>query len=511
MNISIIEMHAVRFCPDSDTDALNDEFMIRLGMPHRYQPARLAISRSLSIPDIPPAVETKSSRTITGDTLFGSNEYLSVWIALIVEHAGDANIDKARLIELVASHWRRGIMLLDSEWQKSEQSMANFLNRLVDAAEIPRNLPAGTSQLGGTHAGDIGGFSNDLITVPIGDVSEDVATKEKIEWQLNGAGGSPHSAIMGAVGSGKTRTAVSMLRSIHEQDPNVPLIAFDFKGDLGGGTGTYQVDEMFGARIISPPREPIPLNVLTLHSNEELDISNAAMHFRDAFSNLKGTRLGDRQRDAVYEAARQALSANSPCELQHILNTLVSTYEEREMREDGAVSTMRELCRFPLFNPELDLASFFRQSWLINLPSDVPDDSRKIVVNLVLNALDRYLNSLADTDINADGIRGLRVLCVVDEAHKILSGKLPSLSNLIRMSRSKGGSIMLISQSPDDFSGEEDEFLNEMGLVVAFATNASSQNAKRILGKNAQLTALDTFQCFVKRRGDQAGKKVQSW
>lgn len=515
MNISLIDLHSVRFSPSRDTDRLNDEFRNRLGVQDRYQPARLAISCSLAIPSSPPSVKKKISRTITGDTLFGYNEYFSVWIALIVEHSveygSDANIDKSKISELVTAHWCRGIKLMDDEWKKAEQDIYKFINRLIDVAKIPRNLPpTDTMQPTSVQGGCVS--SSGKIKVPIGEISEDVASAEKIEWSLNISGGSPHSAIMGGVGSGKTRTAFAMLRSIHDQSPSVPLIAFDFKGDLGSnGNSAYNINELFGACTISPPHGPIPLNVLNLHSTGKIDISNAAYRFRDAFSNLQGSRLGSRQRDAVYTAAERALKAKSPCQLQDVLDALTEVYEEKEMKEDGAVSTMRELCRFPLFNPELHPELFFQQSWLINLPQNVPGDSRKIVVNLILNALDQYLNSLDDTKVDVDGARDLRVLCMVDEAHQILRGKLPSLSNLIRMSRSKGGAIMLISQSPDDFSGEDDEFLNEMGLIAAFSTNASSRNVKRIFGKGANLGALKNFQCLIKQRGEQASRKIQAW
>ncbi len=420
MSISWVEIAGANFRTDSDTDKLNSDFMIRLGMPNRYSPARLAISRSLAIPTPPDTIEANSRRTIKGDTLFGtSTKSLSTWVALIVQHANNPEIDKAELINLVAAHWKRGLELLDKEWKLSDEDLTKFVRRLVDAAELPVS--------GADKKLDVAAsYSSGEITVPIGEISEDVVTKEKIEWLLNGAGGSPHSAIMGGVGSGKTRTAVAMLCSVHEQAPNVPLFAFDFKGDLGGGNETYQLDKLFDARVISPPRQSIPLNVLTLHSTDDFDITNAAYRFREAFANLKENRLGDRQRDAVYEAARQALSSQSPCELQHILDALVGVYEEKGMQEDGAISTMRELCRFPLFNPEFDLTSFFQKSWLIKLPHDVPADSQRIVVNLVLNALDRYLNSIDDSNVDADGARSLRVLCMVDEAHQILRIKLDS-------------------------------------------------------------------------------------
>ncbi len=513
MNISLIDLHSVRFAPDSDTDVLNTEFMNRLGMPNRYQPARLAISRSFAIPTLPPppSVKTRSSRTITGDTLFGHDDYFSVWVALIVEHAADVNIGKAKLTELVAAHWCRGIKLLNDEWNNSEQDVDKFVKHLVDIAGIPRNLPSADTRRSSVGGYVVGDFSSGQIKVPIGEMSEETTTQERIEWNLNGSSGSPHSAIMGGVGSGKTRTAVSMLCSIHEQAPNVPLIAFDFKGDLGGDNSSYQIDKLFNARTISPPHQPVPLDVLSLSSTEKVDITNAAYRFREAFENIKDSRLGVRQRGTIYEAAERALNSQSPCELRHVLNALVNIYEEKEIQEDGAILTMRELCHFMLFKPEFDLVSFFQQSWLIKLPQNAPEDSRRIVVNLVLNALDRYLNSLDDASTDADGARGLRVLCMVDEAHQILRRKLPSLSNLIRMSRSKGGAIMLISQSPDDFSGEDDEFLNEMGMVAAFGSNASSRHVKRIFGQGVNLNTLKPFECFVKRRGDQTRKKVQAW
>ena len=303
-----------------------------------------------------------------------------------------------------------------------------------------------------------------------------------------------------------------MLQSIREQ-ASVPLLAFDFKGDLGTDAkgGGYHLDQIFEAKVLEPPREPIPLDVLSLRSRSEIDIAEAASRFRESFARLKGSRLGDRQRTAVHEAASRALTSEDPCQLHHIRDALISVYEEHEIKEDGAVATMQEICRFPLFDPKFEPVAFFQQSWIVKLPPNVAEDSRTIVVNLVLDAFDQYQNSLVDAECSADGSRGLRTLCMVDEAHQVLGTKLPALSNLIRMSRSKWGAIMLISQSPDDFSAEDDEFLSEMGLVAAFSTNAPPRNADRVLGRGANLGALKTGECLTKRRGDQVARKIRAW
>lgn len=512
MSFSLVEVAGANFRTDDQSDALNTAFMGRLGMRKRYLPARLAISRSLAVPNPPDPIgeDLDPGKAIKGDTLFGTGTTLSVWLALIVERSGEADLDTRKLIAVVAAHWRRGLQLLNREWEQADEDVAKFVKRLVDVAELPttrRGRPIGSAETASATT-----FSSGEINVSIGEIAEDVATKGKVLWSMNGKGGSPHSAIMGGVGTGKTRTAVAMLRSIREQS-SVPLLAFDFKGDLGtdGSGGGYHLDELFDAHTLEPPRAPIPLDVLSLRSTGEIDVAEAASRFRDSFSRLKGSRLGDRQRTALHEAASRALATESPCELHHVRDALISAYQEHEMKEDGATSTMQEICRFPLFDPQFDPASFFQQSWIIKLPPNVAEDSRTMVVNLVLDALDQYLNSLVDAENSPDGARGLRILCMVDEAHQILGARLPSLSNLIRMSRSKGGAIMLISQSPDDFSSVDDEFLSEMGLVAAFSTNAPPRHAARVLGKGANLGTLQTGQCFAKRRGDQAAKKIKAW
>ncbi len=511
MGISLVEVAGANFRTDYDSDELNTKFMGRLGMRKRYLPARLAISRSLAMTAPVELISDglEYGKVIKGDTLFGTGTMLSVWLALIVKHTSESDIDSKRLIALVGAHWKRGLVKLDEEWQQSNEDIAQFVRRLVDIADLsntsrqaPENKSSDISDLS---------FSGGEIKVPMGEIGEDVSSGEVIPWSMNGKGSSPHSAIMGGSGSGKTVMATAMLRSIREQTP-VPLLAFDFKGDLAEFTGTKgqtSLGDIFNAKVIEPPRMPIPLNVLSLSQKDDYSIDEAALQFRDSFSRLKGSKIGAIQKGYIYQAASLALSSHQPCELSHILDHLTNIYEDNEARRDGAIFAMEELCRFSLFKPIFSPKEFFQKSWIIKLPQNVPEDSKIIVVNLLLNALNQYLNSLKDMGTDSDGARGLRVLCMIDEAHQILGTKLPSLSNLIRMSRSKGGAVMLVSQSPDDFSGEDDEFLDNMGLVAAFATNAKPGAAKRILGKAAKLTSLDKGQCFV--RVDKATKKIKAW
>lgn len=511
MAMTLVDVAGGNFRTDEDSEKLNASFMLHLGVKQRFIPARLAIARSLAAQGTPPAIPVYAElgEAIKGDTLFGTGASLSTWVALITQK-NDGNINTLKdLLGAVAAHWARGLALLDDEWRLSDGQLPAFVRRLVEVAGLPLN---GGTRIGGALGRVDLTMASGPIPVPIGEISTDVTSKATVEWVINGSGGSPHSAIMGGVGSGKTRTAVAMLKKIREQ-ASVPFLAFDFKGDLGtdGDGKGYGLDKVFGATVIQPPRAAIPLNVLALKSTDKITITESAVRFRESIARLKGSTLGTKQKSALTDAVETALRASEPCELYHVRDTLRQVYAQRNMNEDGASAALEDICRFPLFTPTLSPAEFFSKSWIIRLPQEVPDVSRGIIVNLMLDALDTYLNSLPDSPMEDGQHRSLRSLCVIDEAHRILGSKLPSLSSLIRMSRSKGGAVMLISQSPDDFSGEEDEFLSEMGLVGAFGSNAKPNAVNRIFGKGVSLSKLATGQCVIKLRGEEGSRKVVSW
>ena len=493
MDIDFRKIGTADFRTDESSDNINDEFKTRLGMEKRYLPARLAIAKSLAASaPVELLAQSPKGRAIKGDVLFGTGPELSCWLILLTEHSGQEIADVKTLKSLVAAHWRRGIHILDQEWQNVNGDFSKFIFNLADVAGLAS----------GAMKPDVpDGYSSAVVTASIGNV----------EWAVNGQGGSPHCAIMGGVGSGKTTAAARILKDIRRQVNDVPLFAFDFKGDLGtdeNGSG-FHLDQTYGANIVAPPQQPVPLDVLALASHDQIAIDTAAISFRESFGRLKGCRLGDRQRDILHDAVVQSLQGNNPCELRHIKDKLEEIYDDREIKEDSVISTMRDVCRFSIFEPTYDAETFFSKSWMVKLPPNIPADIRSIVVNLTLDALDRYLNSLPDTSVSeSDGSRRLRILCVVDEAHYVLKTKLPSLSTLVRLSRSKGSSIMLISQSPDDFSKVEDDFLSEMGLVVAFRSNASAANISRIFGKKSSLAKLKTGECYVKVSGESSAKKV---
>jgi DNA sulfur modification protein DndE len=501
---SLVEIATAGFRATTETDDAARRIKDAIGAGANYVPARLAIGRSLALPDRPAPAEGEPGRTIKGENLFGTGADLATWVSLIIEYAGEAPPDLRAFQALVSAHWARGMRLLADLYDASDGDAFEFKRSLAEAA-----LPEGPARpVDGAGPAPAAEGVPVALVIPLGEVAQDAATGEPVAWALNAPGGSPHAAFMGGVGSGKTRTAASMLRAIRDRTP-VPLIAFDFKGDMSDEKN--RLHQAFGATVLSPPDTPIPLDVFALADRSRNEIVKAAQRLRDSLANLKETRFGDNQKRRLGDALEQALGTRTPCRLGDVRDILRQSYARDSVKEDGAVNALVDLCRLPLFEPALSPAEFFSRSWIITLRADVPDLFRVSTVALLTDALERYINAQPDAPTDGSGNRALRTLCVIDEAHRILGARLPGLANLIRLSRSKGGVVVLISQRPDDFEGEDDDFLAEMGLLVCFATNAKEAATRRILGPGASLAMLGQGEAWAKLRGESAARRILAW
>ncbi|RMF04019.1 MAG: DUF853 family protein [Chloroflexi bacterium] len=70
----------------------------------------------------------------------------------------------------------------------------------------------------------------------------------------------------------------------------------------------------------------------------------------------------------------------------------------------------------------------------------------------------------------------MRTVIVIDEAHHFLKTKkrVKILEKIIREIRSKGASVMLLSQSPDDYAHADFDFLAMLEFVYVLGVNTSS-------------------------------------
>lgn len=507
MSLGVMEVINAQYRTTRVADDQCAELLRRLGYKVRYLAARLAIARSLSSQDSPELLadddEEEAAVSIRGQQLFGDGSDPVAWMALITQRSGNENLTRKDFQALVAAHWRRGAGLLTNDWEAANGSLAAFVTRIADLANLVTG-DAASAQFGDS---DLPAGISAAVVIPVGPMAEDAQTGEPVSFPINAPGGSPHIAIMGGTNSGKTYTALTMLKRLRGFGP-IPMLAFDFKGDL-----SEKLAPEIGAAVVSPPRVPVPLNVLSVQMTDDTGLREAASRIRDSIGRVKSSKLSGVQSDALREAVYQTLRSRTigaPAAIADISKALTIEYQRRSRKPDELTATLNELTQFTLFAPEMSPVEFFSKSWVIRLPQDGTVEVRRLVINLTLDALDRWLNSQQDSAV-VEGRRAIRHVCMLDEAHVILTTRLPALSNLIRMSRSKGGVIMLVSQSPDDFEGVEDGFLDNMGLTLAFNTQAKAGPTRTIFGPGSSLVDLSVGEALCRIRTEIKTRRIFAW
>ena len=503
--IEIAELGNMSFHPSESADKIFDDLQHQLGLTARYYTAKLAIARSLSEAEHFGLEVKDNSRSteLRGHQLFGRDtKNLAAWLALIVQHSGAKDLKRDQFRQLIYAHLDRGAKLLQGDWEASGHEFEPFVNKLAKLASAPK--PSETQTLGA----QVSPVFRGKIELHVGPTAKEVRTQEPVVFKLNIEGGSPHMALMGGTNSGKTYTAITMLKELRALN-QVPMLAFDFKGDL-----SEKLAPVINARVISPPQETVPLDIFAMPDCSDIGIKTTAAKLRESILRVKVRPAGGIQRDLLRKALIAALQtgahSNRPPNLGEVASALQAEYDDAGQKPDELVSTLNELCEFDLFAPKYPPADFFAKSWVIRLPQDGSEETRRLIVNLTLDALDRWINAQNDAPMEKR-YRALRHVCMLDEAHVILSTKLPALGNLIKMSRSKGGCLMLASQSPDDFTTGNKDLLNNMGLTLAFATQARPTSVNNVFGSHSRtLNNLERGKALCKFRGEET-KRILAW
>lgn len=502
---SFDELAQATFTTSPTEDELTTAFATeRLALPGRNYAARLAIGRSLAIVDQPPVItDTRGARAIRGQQLFGTGVDLRTWVTLIIEHAGLEMATLEDIQDLVRRHWARGIQMLDREWKHAEEDHDRFVLRLGELA----GLPHGEGERGPSPLPAEFVPKAQPVNLPLGPVSTDASSSEPVTFALNALGMSPHVALLGSLGTGKSRAAVHMLAELHRQAAGCPVLVFDMKGDL---SRNQELVAGISAKVIELPSSPIQLDVL--HAGQEASeqaLFDVELRFRESFARIpEGGRLGELQKSAIGEAARRALRGRKPVKLEDVHSRLKEVYAENKRKEDTAIITFNDMSRLKLFTPELSPEAFFSKSWILNL-SGLSKTARRLAAFLVLDAAYAYLKRCGDTAIDAAGNRALRLALFVDEAREVLAYQQESLIGLVRESRSQGGAVFMATQSPGDFYTGEENFLDNIGLGLCLKTNANPRELRHLLGQDQDLAGLETG-VAVARVGRDV-RKVQLW
>lgn len=502
-----------QFRPTEQAYELEEKLRSKLGFSARYEPARLMIGRSMAEPSVPSPVtaSAKFGKVIPGEHLFGDK--VDLWIAALTLDGRllpGASVDDFRV--LVEAHWSRGATLVMEELEHANGDDVRLAVRLSQLLPEYGALPGAAGNGLGVSA------AASEVRVRVGSVSELFESGEPVDFALNGPGTSPHIALMGGSGKGKTTTGIDMAKQIVEAT-GVPFLFIDNKGEfVEDGRLVGALANVAGATIhaVEVGLGTVPLDFLPRPDVGEVALKIGAGRLRDAIT-ITCPNAGPQQKSFLQDAIVDIAAGSSGRDLHHIREKYEQAIQAAGKPFDSVASRLKELTELRCFTPDLSPSDFFNECWVISLKI-LPEELKKLVTLMLLEAVCAHTLSQKDSTVT-NGFRQMRHLLIVDEARKVLKeGKNAALIDLITKSRSKGSAVMLLSQDPSDFEGQDYDFMTQIGCVVAFACNQSRSGLRAlegVFGRKLQAneftdTWLEQGVAFCKLPGRQP-ERVRCW
>ncbi len=410
------------------------------------------------------------------DSVLFDAEYRDFYIAMISQHYGiyksDENISK-----YIKKHIDHGLEAIDNFFQNSNCNFTEFLmERIEKGLNYLNDLNSPFNHVKNPYQ-DIGkSYFSDLIKINVGSELENNKT---IELQLNNTESynNCHIAVAGNSGTGKTQFALEIISQIAKiSKGRINYIYLDFKGlkqdDKRGMKDFFTTTQ---TDFIDIPQDSFPVNPLTFIDN--INEKNRNMGI-DKFVDIicKYSNLGVKQKGKLREATKEAFlsqkGGNYPTVSQ--VNKIL---REKVDKEDSLTEIMNDLSRYEIFNDSKKQKNFLNKNLYLSLSGDLPNSVRFTSLFLVLNYIYNTFMNMDNTPVEKS-IKTLRYMIVIDEAHVLFKEKKYQeiLEKILREIRSKGVSVILLSQGIEEYHQPDFDFSTM--CEIAFLLNIKNRKVK---------------------------------
>ena len=165
--------------------------------------------------------------------------------------------------------------------------------------------------------------------------------------------------------------------------------------------------------------------------------------------------------------------------VEELFLELENYYEEKTVKQDTLYSIIRDLST-NIFNCSSDNPEILSKSLYLNLPPALSDTLRQLIVFLLLRYFNTYFSSTNDC-VPQDYIFPLRYVIVIDEAHIYLknTNARKALEDLLRLLRSKGVIIIMLTQGVEDYRTKDFDFASQVKLPICLNIQNKEYNSIR--------------------------------
>lgn len=456
-----------------------------------YVPARIAIAYSMQLNQKFDLSEfgtlDNGGKEIDEKDIFGGREQFTLYHSLFNQHYGRI-LDNAEFLKLAKIHMDFGLERLGKEILDADRGRFAHVDYLISIIKKGMTLlnddklTTQTSPLQVQESPSLKG----LVDFELGETEDG----EKIVIRLNDLNEfkSHHIAFAGMNGSGKTELIKDVLFQIAQKtDQQLKFIYFDYKGE-GRSDKLKPFLEKTGCRYLNPLETPWAFNPLSFINltNERYQIFNINA-FVDAIAAIE-PKLGAKQKNSLKTVITNCIEERkdgSYPTLENIFNELENYYDTTKEKPDILYAHLKDLASGIFTNPKDPRSKIYHESLYLSLPAAMSDKLRQLCVFLTLNyLLNEFLNF---NDVVPDGnmLNPLRYVVVIDEAHIYLNNNNARgmLEKMLRLIRSKGVVVVMISQGTEDYHKSDFNFADEVKITVCLdVKNKNPKVVERFLG-----------------------------
>lgn len=468
----------------------NDELLYKLKTLYNFKNdgivPRIAFSNSLlsgKIFDIENVIipssdgkEFRDDKAIFG-TVIGNGSNTIIFKSILDQHYG-RNTYEDEFIKLFKLHLNHGLEIWNSKIEKANISKGDHIDILLKVVKSGLDLRKNVVKTNISSKNINVKEFEDLLTFELGQTEED----ENVVIKINDLRefDNRNIAIAGMAGSGKTQLMKDILYQISKNTSNeLKFIFFDYKGEGNPEQLKPFLDSTKCEFVDIVNDGGIEFNPFLSINLDERQRPFSIRAFVDTISTFV-PRMGVSQENILITLINDLLDSKNggyPTILE-LFEELENYYEENNIRQDTLYSIIRDLST-NIFNCNPNNPNILDKSLYLNLPPALSDTLRQLVVFLLLRYFNSYFSSTNDCEPK-DHIFPLRYVIVIDEAHIYLKNKnaRKALEELLRLLRSKGVIIVMLSQGVEDYKTKDFDFASQVKLPICL--NVQNKDYKAI-------------------------------
>lgn len=420
--------------------------------------------------------EFRDDKAIFG-TVIGNGSNTIIFKSILDQHYG-RNTFEDEFIKLFKLHLNHGLDIWNNSIGKGNISNGDHIDILLKNVKSGLDLRKNVVKTNISSKNvDVKEFE-DLLTFELGQTEED----ETIVIKINDLRefDNRNIAIAGMAGSGKTQLMKDILYQISKNTNNeLKFIFFDYKGE-GNPEQLKPFLDATECKFVDIVNDGgIEFNPFLSINLDERQKPFSIRAFVDTISTFV-PKMGVSQENILITLINNLIDSKNGSypSILDLSEELENYYEENNIRQDTLYSIVRDLST-NIFNCDPHNPNILDKSLYLNLPPALSDTLRQLVVFLLLRYFNSYFSSTNDCEPN-DHIFPLRYVIVIDEAHIYLKNKnaRKALEELLRLLRSKGVIIVMLSQGVEDYKTKDFDFASQVKLPICL--NVQNKDYKAI-------------------------------